>query len=125
MGSSRLLFHLLSNDSHKEMEQSQLKEMGFVLQAEHSRCPTAAELTTRLGASLDAISDTLSRGLRAKHALLHANKRLVFKLAHSFGFDRRVPYEEYVLVRFWAFVVQFLMEKSEGLLNFHQGNYSA
>ena len=69
-----------------------------MLQAELHRQPNAVELTGRLGMSLDQISEALTVGLKAKHELMHANKRLVFKMAHSYGWDTRIPFEDYVMV---------------------------
>lgn len=55
-------------------------------------------LTQNLGMSMDVVLQTLENGFKAQYVLMHANKRLVFKLAHHFGFDKSVPFEDYVMV---------------------------
>ena len=70
----------------------------LVTQDSEGEMPSAEELTRTLKIPLHEIRKALELGLKAKHALLHANKRMVFKLAHLHGDLTAVPLEEYVLV---------------------------
>lgn len=58
----------------------------------------ASMLMSSLRMDMDEIIETLRKGFQAQYILMHANKRLVFKLAHTFGFDKMVPFEDYVMV---------------------------
>lgn len=62
------------------------------------RAPTTADLSMLTGMQASQVSQQLVLGLQAKHALVHANKRLVFKLAHSCQWDGGVPFEDCVMV---------------------------
>lgn len=44
------------------------------------------------------VSACLTEGSRAMQALLHANVRLVFKVAHKFGWDPNLTFEDCVMV---------------------------
>lgn len=74
--------------------QSQIAE----LQAIGDEPLSQGELHRAIGLTSSQIADQLTCGLRAKHALVHANKRLVFKAAHRFGFKPDIPFEDSVMV---------------------------
>ena len=74
------------------------------LHIECKRQPTTAELEAKLGLQLWEVSRQLMLGLRAKHVLVHANKRLVFKAAHKFGWEPNFPFEDCVMVHLLFFL---------------------
>ena len=69
------------------------------LQAERRRRLDEPEIAAAVGLTPKQVSAQLTSGWRAKHALVHANKRLVFKAAHRFGWEPNFTLEDRVMVR--------------------------
>ena len=69
------------------------------LEDAYHREPSSAELESALKLSRCQVTAKLNQGLRAMQTLVHANKKLVFKLAHKFGWERNLPFEDCVMVR--------------------------
>ena len=57
-----------------------------------------ARETTATGLTGKQLQHILYKGYQAQYVLVHANKLLVFKIAHHFGYDKSVPFEDYVMV---------------------------
>ena len=76
----------------------ELQEQVARLEAAYHRQPSSAELESALKLDGCQITAKLNQGLRAMQMLMHANKKLVFKLAHKFGWERNLPFEDCVMV---------------------------
>lgn len=77
----------------------ELQRQVAMLEAAYKREPASAELERELKLSQCQVTAKLNQGLRALHTLVHANKKLVFKLAHKFGWERNLPFEDCVMVQ--------------------------
>ena len=88
----------------KAMQSGQvLQKQIAVLEAAYQRPPSSAELERELKLNSCQVRAKLKQGLRALQTLVHANKKLVFKLAHRFGWEQNLPFEDCVMVGFPEF----------------------